>query len=250
MGLFLKDQEMYLPKLDSVDVSFGNLFIGSERFFVFENGKDRYSIILKPKNIGLEPKVVFRVKIAGFDAEILLNVLSNLGKIDSKFADIDLALFSDDVREALIKSLFEREFVAFSAKIGLQIRLDGVSFQCENPNNYEKEIGVTVIKNDSGVVTFNVRLGGDLLQTINAKFEKIEPVKRELDDGLIFQWSLEVGKTQLSMQDYQNLEEDDIVFFDEDAGVRTGKYQIKGLIDGPLTGTLNGCNLVLDSGQF
>jgi hypothetical protein len=133
------------------------------------------------------------MKIAEFGAEVLLATLSNLGKINAKFADIDLALFDEDIRVSLMKSLFEGEFAPFSSKMGLQLHLEDICFQDEKSDNYEKEIGVTIVKNKSSIITFNLRLNNDLLSVLNIKFEKIEPTAKELDDNLTFQWYLEIG---------------------------------------------------------
>jgi hypothetical protein len=250
MGLFSGGGDLQLRRIDPVDVAFNNLFVGSERFFTFENGSDRYSILLKQGNLGLDAKVLLGVKIAGFDAEILLKSLSNLGAINEKFADIDLNLFDDGMKFLLINCLFEREIAAFSARIGFDVTLEDASFDSTEGGNFKKEIGVNVVKNDAVPVTFNLRLGNELLQLIISKFEKIEASEKEVDDGFPFEWYLEVGKTQLDIGDYESLGEYDIIFLDENSSIRTGKYQIKGPDEMELVGTLSGCNLVVENGKF
>ncbi|MDR2737670.1 MAG: hypothetical protein LBB18_01880 [Puniceicoccales bacterium] len=250
MASVLTDEGVFSQQVDPVDVSFNNLFVGMERFFSFENEANRYSVSLKPKNIGLDVQVLLKVKVAGFDAEVLLATFSNLGSMDQRFTDIDLMLFDDDIKIMLLNCIFEKEMPAFAAKVGLAIELKSVTFGKANGDTYEKEIGVNISKNENFAVTFNLKLNNDLMNVLNMKFEKIPVVNRELPDGLPFEWYLEIGKTNLCANDCQTLEEYDIVFLDENASFKTGKYEIKGLDSMKLCGKLDGCNLVIESGNF
>ncbi|MDR1432723.1 MAG: hypothetical protein LBI61_00030 [Puniceicoccales bacterium] len=250
MSSLAAGSDLQLPEVDPVNVSFNNLFVGTDRVFHFESGADKYAVVFKEKNLGLMPKVLLKVRIAGFDAEILLSDLSTLGKISEKFSEVDLKLFDDTTKVLLLNCLFEREISSFVAKIGLDLRLESVRFEDDEASEYEKEIGVNIVKNDFAPVTFNVKLPNGLLAILNAKFEKIPADGMELDGNFQFQWYIEVGRTSLSLNDYENLEEYDIVFLDEDSSVRTATYEIKGLDDMRLSGKLTGCNLVLDSVQM
>jgi hypothetical protein len=247
MGLFSKSEDLCLQQVDPTEAAFNNLFIGTERIFTFENGKDRYTVLLKGKNLGLDPKVTLEVKIANSQAEILLSDISNLGRISEKFSNIDLNLFTDDMKQMLFPCLFEQEIMSFAAKSGIDLQLQNAIFGKEKPNSYAKEIGVNITKNDCTPITFNVRLNNDLLSVLNSKFQKIPTVERELEGDFPFEWYLEVGKTVLALPDYKNLEEYDIVFFDEDSSVKTGMYKIKGLDAMHLRGKLEGRRLTVVS---
>jgi hypothetical protein len=244
MDLSLKCTEPYLQEANILDVEFDNLFVGSERIFSFENGTDQYSISLKPKVLGLEPKILLNVEIAGCQAEILLDGLSNLETIDKKFAGIDPMLFNDEIKALLLNCLLEQHIASFSSKIGLAVCIKGVS--CEGTSTqYAKEIRVNIIKNNTTAVSFNMKLNNDLLKILNSTFEKIEAITYDVNGELPFEWYLEVGRTSMGVQDYEALEEYDIVFLDEDANVRTGKYEIKGLNGMKFYGKFEGDNLIL-----
>jgi hypothetical protein len=245
MDSFPDAKNVTLQEIDPIDVSFNNLFVGTERIFTFENGADKYAVLFKEKNVGFDHGAVLVVKIAGFDAAILLSDIANLGRINEKFSDIDLKLFPEDVGILLLKSLFESEIASFAAKIGVDLQLQSVAFGKAEPGNYEKEIGVNIVRNGGAPITFNFRLNNDLLSVLNSKFKKVKAADREFSDDLPFQWYLEGGKTTLRVEDYQELEEYDIVFFDEDSSVRTGVYEIKGIDAMRLSGKLDGCNLVI-----
>ncbi|MDR1528611.1 MAG: hypothetical protein LBS22_03445 [Puniceicoccales bacterium] len=236
--------ELYLQKANVLDVEFDNLFVGSERIFNFENGTDQYSISLKTKNLGLKPKISLNVEIAGCQAEILLDRLSNLEKIDKKFAGIDPMLFNDEIKTLLLNCLFEQYIASFSSKIGIALCLKEVSCT-ETTTPYAKEIGVNIVKNNTMTVSFNMKLNDDLLKILNSTFEKVEAITHDVDGKLPFEWYLEVGKTSMGVQDYKDLEEYDIVFLDEDVNVRSGKYEIKGLNGMKFYGKFEGDNLIL-----
>ncbi|MDR3144301.1 MAG: hypothetical protein LBT64_02245 [Puniceicoccales bacterium] len=242
--------EVKLDAMDPIDVAFDNLFVGSERRLTFESGPNRYSIFLKPKNIGLDAKILLKVKIAAIDAEILLCAFSDLGKINEKFAGIDLMLFDDELKAMLLNCLLEQEIAAFSAKVGIGIQMQGAFFSVDQKSAFDREVGVNILRNDTDAVTFNVRLGRDLLKILNSKFEKIEASTNDIDPNLPLEWYLEVGRTNLSPQTFQNLEEYDIIFLDDDSSVKSGRYEIKGLEDMKLIGKLSGCNLVLECGNL
>ncbi|MDR2777066.1 MAG: hypothetical protein LBB17_03445 [Puniceicoccales bacterium] len=246
MDLSLKCTEPYLQETNILDVEFDNLFIGSERIFSFENGTDRYAISIKPKNLGLKPKILLNVEIAGCQAEILLDRLSNLEVIDKKFTDIDPMLFNDEIKTLLLNCLFKQHIASFSSKIGFAVYLKEVSCT-ETPAQYAKEIGVNVVKNNTTAVSFNVKLNNDLLKILNSTFEKVEATTYDISGELPFEWYLEVGRTSVGVQDYENLEEYDIVFLDEDASVRTGKYEVKGLNGMKFYGKFEGNNLILEN---
>jgi hypothetical protein len=251
MAFFVEGEELQLPGVDPEDTIFNNLFIGSERSFSFESDGNRYSLFLKQKNLGLDPKILFKIKIAQLDAAIILSgTILNPGEINKKFANINLMLFDDDIKNLLLNCLFESELSSFSAKIGLDIQLHGAVFGDFDINGYDKEIGVNIVKNESQIVTFNLLLNDDLLKILNERFKELPATKKEVADDLQFEWYLEVGKTNLSIDKCQILEEQDIVFFDEDASVRAGKYEIKGLGDTKLIGQLAGSSLVVESGNF
>jgi hypothetical protein len=244
------DGGMCAQKVDPVDVAFNNLFVGMERAIAFENGGNNYHISLKPKNIGLDPKALLKIKLAGFDAEVLFGALPNLGGVDAKFADIDLMLFDGDIRTMLLNCIFEREMASFAAKVSVTLELESVSFGEVKSGSYEKEIGVNIAKNGNSAITFNLKLGSELMGILNSKFEKVSVVNHEISDDFPFEWHLEVGKTSLSIQDYRDLEEYDIVFLDDDSSFRSGKYEIKGLDSLKLYGKLDGNNLILESENF
>ncbi|MDR1413733.1 MAG: hypothetical protein LBI56_02220 [Puniceicoccales bacterium] len=244
MGLFLESEDLRLQKVDPAEVSFHNLFVGTERIFTFENGTDKYAVLLKEKNLGLNPSVTLEVKVAGIAAEILLDDISHLGQISEKFSTIDLNLFTEEVRRALFQCLFEKEILSFIAKSGMNLQLQNVIFG-EGSSNYGNEIGVNIAKNGCRPITFNVKLNADLLAILNSKFEKVPTVNRELADDFPFKWHLEIGQTVLALSDYENLTEYDIVFFDEGSSITTGMYDIKGLDPMSLRGKLDGCNLVV-----
>lgn len=246
MDLSLKCTEPYLQEANILDVEFDNLFVGSERIFSFENGTDQYSISLKPRNLGLKPKILLSVEIAGCQAEILLDGLSNLEAIDKKFAGIDPMLFDDEIKTLLLNCLFKQHIASFSSKIGVAVCLKEVSC-AEMPTQYAKEIGVSIAKNTTAAVSFNVKLNNDLIKILNSTFEKVEAIPQDVGSELPFEWYLEVGRTSIGVQDYENLEEYDIVFLDEDASVRTGKYEIKGLKGMKFYGKFEGNNLILEN---
>jgi hypothetical protein len=247
MDLSVKYTEPYLQEANTLDVEFGNLFVGSERIFSFENGTDQYSISLKPKILGLKPKILLNVEIAGCRAEVLLDRLSNLEVIDKKFAGIDPMLFNDEIKTLLLNCLFEQHIASFSSKVGFALCLKEVSCPETTATQYAKEIGVNITKNNAMTVSFNMRLDDDLLKILNSTFEKVEAVIYDVNDKLPFEWYLEVGKTSMGIQDYKDLEEYDIVFLDEDASVRTGKYEIKGLNGMKFYGKIEGNNLILEN---
>jgi superfamily I DNA and/or RNA helicase len=247
MDLSVKCAEPYLQKTSTLDVEFDNLFVGSERIFSFENGTDRYSISLKPKILGLEPKVLLNVEIAGCRAEISLDGLSNLEAIDKKFAGIDPMLFNDEIKVLLLNCLFEQHIASFSSKVGFTLCLKEISCSETTSTSYAKEIGVNIVKNDAMSVSFNMKLNDDLLKILSSTFEKVETTGHDVDDKLPFEWYLEVGKTSIGIQDYRDLEEYDIVLLDEDANIRTGKYEIKGLNGMKFYGKIEGNNLILEN---
>jgi hypothetical protein len=245
MVSFPEVKDVVLQEIDPIEVSFHNLFVGTERFFTFENGTDKYTVLFKEKNIGLEPKALLAVKIAESPAEILLSDISNLGRINDKFSDIDLKLFPGDIGILLLKSLFESEIASFTAKIGLDLQLQNVALDEVVPGKYEKEIGVNIARNNGTPITLNLRLNNDLLAILNSKFKKVQATNRELADDFPFEWYLEIGRTILSLEDYQHLEEYDIVFLNDDSSIRSGVYEIKGIGAMRLSGKLDGCNLVV-----
>jgi hypothetical protein len=247
MGLSTKCAELSLQEVKTLDMEFGNLFVGNERIFSFENGTDQYSISLKTKNLGLKSTILLDVEIAGCGAEILLDGLSNLGAIDKKFAGIDLMLFNDEIKILLLNCLFEQHIALFSSKIGFAIHLKGASFTGTAPTQYAKEIGVYIVKNNTSPVTFNLRLNDDLLKILNSTFEKVEAITNDVDNELPFELYLEVGRTNMGIQDYGNLEEYDIVFLDDDSSVRSGKYEVKGLNGMKFFGKIEGNNLILEN---
>ncbi|MDR2778981.1 MAG: hypothetical protein LBB16_01700 [Puniceicoccales bacterium] len=247
MDLSVKSTELHLQEVNTLDVEFDNLFVGSERTFSFEDGSDRYSIFLKTKNLGINPTILLNVEIAGCKAEILLEKLSNLEAINKKFAGIDLMLFNDEIKILLLNCLFEQHIALFSSKIGFAMYLKDASFKTAESAQYAKEIGVSIAKNDTTTVTFNVRLNDDLLRILNSTFEKVEATTGDVKHELPFEWYLEVGRTSMGVQEYENLEEYDIVFLDEDASVRSGKYEIKGLNGMKFSGKLEGNNLILEN---
>lgn len=236
---------MKLDSVDPADVAFGNLFVGSERCLVFESGSSSYSVWIKPKNLGLEAKVSLKVKIADMDAEILLSSFSNIGKMDERFAAIDPMLFDDELKLTLLNCLLEKEIASFSAKSGIAVQLLGVSAGSSGAT-FDREIGVNLARNDSDVITFNVRLNRELVEVINSKFEKIGAARKEIDPKLPMEWYIEIGRTNLTAQAFQNLEECDIIFLDDDSSIRSGRYEIRGLEGMKLLGKLDGCNLVLE----
>ncbi|MDR1233292.1 MAG: hypothetical protein LBJ75_03475 [Puniceicoccales bacterium] len=246
MDLSVKCTEPCLQEANILDVEFDNLFVGSERIFSFENGPDQYSIFLKSKNIGLKPKILLNVEIAGCQAEILLDGLSNLETIDKKFAGIDPMLFDDEIKTLLLSCLFERHISSFSSKIGFALCLKEISCTETTSGSYAKEIGVNIVKNNAMTVSFNVKLNDDLLKILNSTFEKVETIAHDVNGELPFEWYLEVGKTSIGVKDYEDLEEYDIVFLDEDANVRTGKYEVKGLNGMKFYGKIEGNNLILE----
>ncbi|MDR1457260.1 MAG: hypothetical protein LBI47_00170 [Puniceicoccales bacterium] len=247
MDLSVKCTEPYLQKTNALDVEFDNLFVGSERIFSFENGSDQYSISLKPKILGLKPKILLNIEIAGCRAEISLEGLSNLEVIDKKFAGIDPMLFNDEIKALLLNCLFEQHIASFSSKVGFTICLKEVSCTETTSTQYAKEIGVNIVKSNATPVSFNMKLNDDLLKILSSTFKKVETITFDVDDKLPFEWYLEVGKTSIGIQDYKDLEEYDIVFLDEDASIRTGKYEVKGLNGMKFYGKIEGNNLILEN---
>jgi hypothetical protein len=252
MGLFLDDGVLCLEKFDLTDVAFNNLLRGSERYFNFKIGADSYAVFLKSKNIGLDAAISINVKIAGCDAEILLNSLSEIGEINSEFAGIDLEFFDSDTKKMLMPCLFDGALAAFSAASELVIQLGDVHFGDAERGTFSKEIGVNIIKNEAKVVTFNVLLGDDLLNMLVDKFSKLPDAKsgREVVDDFPLEWYLEIGKTNLGAKDLSDLAERDILFLDEDSSIRSGKYTLRGLDEMELSGTLTGSKLVIEGGNF
>ncbi|MDR2432919.1 MAG: hypothetical protein LBD34_04170 [Puniceicoccales bacterium] len=247
MDLSVKCTEPYLEKVNILNVEFDNLFVGSERIFGFENGTDQYSISLKPKILGLKPKILLNVEIAGCQAEILLDGLSNLEVIDKKFAGIDPMLFDDKTKTLLLNCLFEQHIASFSSNVGFAVCLKEASCTETTATPYAKEIGVNIVKNNAMTVSFNMKLNNDLLKILNSMFKKVETIAYGVDDTLPFEWYLEIGKTSIGIQDYNDLKEYDIVFLDEDASVRTGKYEVKGLNGMKFYGKIEGNNLILEN---
>jgi hypothetical protein len=250
MGPFAASGELDLPGVGLAETAFNNLNIVSGRVFTFANGADNYGIYLREKINGLSPKISLRMKVAGFDAEVLLGEVPDFCAVDGRFADVDAMLFGEDVRAMLLACIFDGVFKAFTANSGLDIRLDAACFGNIIGQPHDTEIGVTISKNEAAGTTVNVRLNHDLLDTLNEKFEKIPMVHTGLADDFPFEWHLEIGKTELSAAEIRTLDWCDIVFLDDDSAIKSGKFAIKGLESLGLRGRLHGCDLVVESGNF
>lgn len=219
-----------LKKLSDIDIKFYNTFIGTSRLFPLIVGKSKYYVTLHEKILELKHQSMFELDVAGENVCLYIKNYPVLEYFNQDFSGIDLSLLPDPLSTEVANVVFGELLNQLTAFLNLNCALKCVSFDTSTHDGFEKTVGFSVINDSSQkIIVGNLAANQSFLEKLIISFEKI-PASRSLEDHDVdFEVFLEAGKTTLSREEYESLEENDIIFLDDDAHIRSGVFDICGI---------------------
>ncbi len=229
-----------LEKLSDLDIRFYNTFIGETRFLELPISEHKYFLTLHDEVKNLKHKVVFKIDVAGQEFYFFVKNYPIVENFDKNFKDIDLILLPEVVRAEVAKTAFETIMKQLTTFFKLDFELQDIYFDNKVKYDFEKTVGLTVFDdNKQSIVVGNLNLSVDLLSMMLGSLEKIPAEKVVNDLDVKFSMFLEAGRTMLSKQEYETLEENDIIFIDDDSHVRSMVFDLRGIEPIKASGSFN-----------
>lgn len=237
-----------LRKLSDVDIKFHNTFIGETRFLELPVGEKKYFLTLHDKIEDLSAKATFKLKIDNKDVFFVMKNYPIIENFDKNFKGVDLALLPDVVRVEVSKLAFGGISKSLTSLLKMDCEIQSIDFEKFSSDFPEKIIGLSVFDTiRQAVVVGNLALPSDLLVKITDFFSKIPAEKAINNPNVDFEIFLEAGRTSLSRDEYESLEENDIVFLDDVSHISSGVFELCGIEPIKASGSFKNGQFVLKS---
>lgn len=219
-----------LKKLSGIEVRFQNTFIGETRFLELPVGEEKYFLTLHDKITDLSPKTALKLKIDNSDVVLSLKNYPAIESFNKDFQGVDLVLLPDAVRVEVAKLAFDGICKTITSTLKLDCEIQEIFIEKNASPAPKNIVGLSVFDaNKHAVVVGNLALEEELLNKVIDFFEKIPPSKMISDRDLDFEVFLEAGRTSLSRDEYESLEENDIIFLDDSSHISSGVFDLYGL---------------------
>lgn len=237
-----------LKKISDIDVKFRNAFIGEARFLELSVGENKYFLTLHDEVKDLKFRAAFKLNIDNENAVFFVKNYPIIEIFSNDFKDVDLALLPDTVRVEVSKLVYGCIINILTSLLKLNFEIQDVSLDENFTFDSEKIIGLTVFNaSNQAVMVGNLVLPSSLLVKIINAAENIPAVRAENGRNIEFSVFLEAGRTLLSKDEYESLEENDIIFLDDASHINSGVFELEGI--GPIkaSGSFENGKFVLKS---
>ena len=225
------DDAFVLPEVRQTGVMFDNFFAQEQSVLSFLHDGDQFDLFINHDGYKFSDCIVLCLRCDGNDIELVLPGITRLENLDNRFEDIDLNLLQGDIRQQLVMCLFEKYIVSLQQMLNMPVEIVSIRFDGGVDSIFDRECGIEIKRGDDIISMINVRCSDTFFQRVMPLFSKCQQETVMIDCELPFSWYIQLGSTQLSQEDYKDLEEQDIVFLDDSSCVNNNCYKLSG-IDG------------------
>ena len=212
------------------ELRLNNMIVGRKRITHFVLNENGYLLTFLKKFDSFLTKMNLVLDFDGSDVVVALDQVVQMAHFDKRFANIDIcAVKEEDVRLHLTKCAMKDFLANLSVMCGAQIFIKEINFN-DKYQRLDNEIGLGLLNTGThGVILCNVSANDNEFEKLISIIEKIQPVSSLNCDFLNFEWNIELGRTNISKEEFKNITEKGIIFLDEHADFKNYIYNLKGL---------------------
>lgn len=223
--------ELKFNQVSPSEVRVNNVLIGRKRVSYFAFNEVKYSVSFLKSFEKFTPKMNFVLDFDGNQVVVAVDQAIDMTCFDERFVDIDMpAVAEDNVRLQLAKCAMQRFLSTLSAACGVQIFLKAVNFS-DKYEHLDSELGIAISNAQTrNVMLCNLSAPDEEFEKILTLIEGIKPLRMSsICDSLMIDFSVEVGSSEISRDEFQNLTDHGIIFLDKCADIQNGIYRVHGL---------------------